>query len=290
MRTNKNTSKIILAIIVALLATMISYSSFNNMQTQLGEKERMLASIQGTNPDTVKDYTYAVATKELKAGEIISDEDIDFSSFETPSFGAFENRSDIVNKVLLQDISKGSIFTDNHIAKISSDELELKEGYRALTLPAERFQGKSNRMAIGSNVDIFSDAGDNSWAMENIKIINLEGENGKPVSDIVAAKSITFEVAADDIADFIANMSKGNIILVARKSGDKRIIAKKRTFSNSSASTGSYPSLPNLPANVPVSDFPATGISGLPQPIQPYSSSPSVELIEANVKSKITFD
>ncbi len=290
MRTNKNISKIILAIIVALLATMISYSSFNNMQAQLGEKEKILESLQETKPDTVKDYVYAVATKDLKAGELIADADIDFTSFSTPTFGAFENRSDVVNKILLKDIIKGSVFTDSYIAKISGDEIELKEGYRALTLPAEKFQGKSNRMKMGSSVDLFSDS-DGGWSMDKVKIIGLEGEKGIPAVDIISAKNITFEVPADDIADFIMNISKGNVMLITRKEGDKKIYSKRKSSSNMNYSAGgSYPPLPNLPANVPISDYPSGGVSGLPQPIAPLSTSPSVEVIEANVKTKVNFD
>jgi len=288
MRTNKNTSKIILAIVVALLATMISYSSFNNMQAQLGEKEKILETLQGS--DTIKDFSYAVATKDLKAGELVADDDIDFSSFSTPTFGAFENRSDVVNKVLLKDIIKGTVFTDSYIAKISGDEIELKEGFRALTLPAEKFQGKSNRMKTGSNVDILSDF-EGGWSMEGVKIIGLEGEKGLPAGDIINAKTITFEVPADDMADLIMSISKGNSILVSRNPGDKKIgLKKKKSPASTYSANDSYSSLPNLPANVPISDYPSSGVSGLPQPIAPLSNAPSVEVIEANVKTKVTFD
>lgn len=290
MRTNKNTSKIILAIIVALLATMISYSSFNNMQARLGEKEKMLESLQKAGSDVIKNYAYAVAAKDLIAGEIIADSDIDFVSSGIVMFGAFENRSDVVNKVLLKDIAKGSVFTDSYIAKISSEEFELKEGCRALTLPAERFQGKSSRIKTGSNVDIFSGS-ESGWSIEKIKIIGMEGEKGSPAADIMNTKSITFEVSADDIADFITNVSKGNLTLIERKEGDNKVYSKRKTSSGMNYSAeGSYPSLSDLPANVPISDYSSSGISGLPQPISPLGASPSVEVIEANVKTKVNFD
>lgn len=79
MRTNKNTSKIILAIIVATLATTISYTAFSNMDGQLTEQKKLIESMQKTKASEYNDtYAYAIAVKDLKAGELVSDEDVDF--------------------------------------------------------------------------------------------------------------------------------------------------------------------------------------------------------------------
>ncbi len=66
----------------------------------------------------------------------------------------------------------------------------------------------------------------------------------------------------------------------------KKSITKKSNYSAS----GGYGSLPKLPANVPISNMPDQGLSGLPQPLKPEIAPASVELIEANVKSKVTFE
>ncbi|MFA7658826.1 MAG: SAF domain-containing protein [Candidatus Gastranaerophilaceae bacterium] len=285
MRKNKNTSKIILAIIVAALATMISYSVFKNMNNQLVEKQKLIELIQKTKASEYKNnYAYAVAKTDLKAGEIVSDEDVDFKQFEADNKNAFDNRSDVVNKILLQDISSGDVFTTAQIARISNDDISLKEGYRAVTLPAVSFQGKSDSMKAGSLVDVYKT--DSDWSLENVKIMGFEG--GKlGVTNISNASGITFEIAADEISDFISNSSKGNVILIARNAGDKKVLRKKhKTAYKSSYSAGAgMSSLPNLPSSPPISNF-----SGLPQPIQPVIQGPSVEIIEANVKSKVTFD
>lgn len=297
MRTNKNTSKIILAIIVAFLATMISYSAFSNMQSQLGEQQKLIDLMQRTQAKVYKDnFPYAVSTKDLKAGEIVSEEDVDFKKFDFENKSAFENRSDVVNKVLLKDLAIGQTFTSEHIAKISSDDLALKDGYRALTLPAGSFQGKSPKMVVGSNVDVFSSSADSDWGLENVKILSFEGANaavGAPKTmDITTASSITFEVPADSIAEFISKSSKGSLTLVARNPGDKKVVRKKSSYTafNKSYGEGSYSSLPNLPSSVPISNLPGGDLSGLPQPIKPLGSTQSVEIIEANVKSNVTFD
>lgn len=222
-----------------------------------------------------------------------------FKQFQTKNDYAFEDRSAVVNKVLLQDISSGTMFTNAYIAKVSSDDVALKDGYRALTLPAENFQGKSSKMTIGSNVDIYSASSDNNWTLENIKIISVEGSKAAtataksaPSDDVSNASSITFEVPADRIADFISNISKSKLVLVARNASDKRTVRKKsNSYSSNDGSSGAY--LPNLPASVPISDYPKTknsGISALPQPIKPEAVPQSVEMIEANVKSKVTFE
>ena len=293
MRTNKNTSKIILAITVAFLATVISYSGFNNMSRQLNEQQKLIDTMQTTKDDESKEtYAYAVATADLKAGEIVADGEVDFKQFDTKITNAFENRSDVINKVLLKNISNGDVFTNSHIAQISSDNLSLKDGYRALTLPADNFQGKSEKMQPGSLVDIYSASSDNDWVLEGVKIISFESSKkavlNTDVPGIMDASAITFEVSTDNISDFISNISKGRLVLVARNANDKKIIHKKSKPSQShnnnyAANYGS--SLPNLPASVPISNF-----SELPQPVQPVVQQSEVELIEANVKSKVTFD
>lgn len=306
MRTNKNTSKIILAVIVAFLATMISYSSFSNMSSKLNEQQKLIELMQKTKAKEYKEnYAYAVAKSDLKAGEIVSDEDVDFKQYSSIDTNAFENRSDVVNKVLLQDITAGSTFTTAHIAKVSNDDITLKDGYRALTLPADNFQGKSNKMLVGSNVDIYSASKDSEWDLENIKIISFESAKGlssaaatagtgsiaQPAVDINNATAITFEVAANSIADFISNASKSKLVLVARNPNDRKVSPKKHSYQTSPRNYSSgYSSLPNLPSSVPISSMSDGNMSGLPQPIKPEVQSQSVELIEANVKSKVTFD
>jgi len=289
MRSNKNRTKIILAAIVAILASVISYSAFNNMSGQLTEQQKMIELMQKLKTENTKStYAYAVATSDLKAGEIVSDEDVDFKQFEIINTNAFENRSDVVNKILLKDITNGAEFTSDHIAKISNDDMTLKDGYRALTLPASKFEGRSNKMTPGSTIDIYSSTEGNNWVMEKVKIISTEGAKmpGATVG-LEDATTVTFEVPADSISDFISNAAKGNLILVARNANDKKIYHKQ---SKANYGSGSMSSLPNLPSSVPISNLGGSNLSGLPMPIQPVSQGDSVELIEANVKSKVTFD
>ncbi len=300
MRTNKNTSKIILAVTVAILATMISYSAFSNMRNQMSEQQKVIEAMQNSakiGTDNAASYAYAVAVSNLKAGEIVSDQDVDFKQFDIQNKDAFENRSDVVNKILLKDITAGDTFSTAHIAKISNDDVSLREGYRALTLPADNFQGKSETMKQGSLIDIYSTSNESDWVLEGIRIISFEGnKNVVPTSTaagIMDATSITFEVPTEDISSFISNISKGKLMLVTRNANDKVVANKKKK--NSVYSANSYPSLPNLPSSVPINDFTGKNsipgdLSGLPQPIKPVIQQPEVEVIEANVKSKVTFE
>lgn len=295
MRTNKNKSKIIIAITVAFLATMVSYSGFKNMHNQLEEQQKLIDLMQKTQAtkqeDNQGDYAYAVSTTNLKAGEIVADSDVDFKQFDTINTSAFDNRSDVVNKVLLKDINSGEVYTNAHIAKVSNDDVTLKDGYRALTLPADNFQGRSDSMKIGSCVDIYSASSDNRWFLENIKIMSFDSTTGNAANQsnsITNAAAITFEVPASNISDFISNVSKSKLVLVARNPNDKKPSYKKYN-SSSSSNINTMSSLPNLPKSVPIKNL-DSNLSGLPQPIQPIAQQSSVELIEANVKSKVTFD
>lgn len=303
MRTNKNTSKIVLAVTVAFLATMISYSAFSKMQSQMSDQQKIIESMQSSKAgdSQTANYAYAVATQDLAAGEIVSDKDVDFKQFDIENKAAFENRSDVVNKVLLKGITAGETFTNAHIAKVSNDDVTLKDGYRALTLPADNFQGKSETMKVGSVVDIYSTAVDSNWFLEGIRLVSFESNKtavpgvAPSAPDILNASSITFEVPASEISYFISNVSKGKLMLVTRNANDKQI-SRKPVKKHTSYTANSYPSLPNLPASVPINNLQgakgsgADNLSGLPQPIQPTAQQPAVEVIEANVKSKVTFD
>lgn len=312
MRTHKNRSKIILAVIVAILATMVSYSAFKNMNKQMQDQENLIKAMQAEQGKTSQSesFAYAVSTANLKAGELVSDQDVDFKNFTTENKSAFENRSDVVNKVLLKDISIGESFTTFHIAKISSEsDITLLPGYRALTLPADNFQGRSEKMVIGSVVDIYSTASDSSWILENVKILSFE-KNSNAVSatsavppSIINADSITFEVSTGQIPDFISSISKGKLMLVAKNPGDKKSVKASAPknyggvihHSTRIGQSGNYSALPNLPASVPISNFkggslPGANLSGLPQPVAPNVKTTSVEVIEANVKSKVDFN
>lgn len=292
MRKNKNTPKIVMAGIIAFLVMIAFYAYLNKMSNKMTEQQQVIDLMQRTNTaeDENASYAYAVATDNLKAGEMVTDIDVDFKEFDIKESNAFENRSDVVNKILLKDITSGEPFTSAHIAKVSSENLKLKDGYRAITLPAENFQGKSNKMVLGSSVDIYSANPEDGWVLEDIKIIALDnGESGTDQKDtnITKATAITFEVAVGEISDIISSASKGKLVLVARNANDKRIIHKmKKSSSNKSSGFSSAgASLPNLPSSPPISN-----LSGLPQPIQPTIQSDAVEVIEANVKSKVTFE
>jgi hypothetical protein len=268
---------------------------------------------------------------------------------------AFLNRSDVVNKVLLRDIQPGETFTTSHIAKVSSDDVTLRPGFRALTLPAENFQGKSKKMVPGTAVDIYSSSSDSPWKIEDVRIVAFEGSSSASsggsssggsnsgsssnsssnsasvdnsatqstqAQDITKATAITFEVSSSEIANFITNASKSKLVLVERNPNDKSVhrISKASSYS---ASYGSIPasyssyssysprpakskssykrhrsssvsSLPNLPSAVPIKNLTggSYGSGGLPQPISPHfqHSSSSVEMIQANVKSRVTFN
>lgn len=294
MRNNKNTPKIILALVVAVLATLISYSVFNNLRHQVNEKDRLLELMQKTQAENRQEtYAYAVAKADLKAGQMVADEDVDFKNFNNMDTNAFDNREAVVNKILLKDIASGEVFTTAHIAKISNDDVTLRAGYRALTLPADSFQGKADTMVPGTSIDIYSASTDNNWVMEDVKIMSFENSKGaggastSTPTTIENATAITFEVPVDCVTDFISNISKGKLVLVARGANDKKIYHKRKPHYNSDSnySASSYPALPSLPKTPQIKN-----LSGLPDPIQPVVQSPSVEVIEANVKSKVTFD
>ncbi|MBP7212209.1 hypothetical protein KBA27_05180 [bacterium] len=244
MRKNINKKKMIIAVTIAFFVTILSYASFNGMSKQLAQQKQLIQQMQlrdgGNGAET---FTYAVATKDLKAGELVSDADIEFKDFDSKQPDAFDARSAVVNRVLLADIKAGETFTSYHIAKVSNDSIALRPGYRALTLPADNFQGKSKKMTDGTVVDVYSSASDSPWKLEGVRIVSFDSSSAtatqgsssdssssssssKPANsapDITTATSITFEVATNDISAFISNASKSKLMLVERNPNDKTI-------------------------------------------------------------------
>ena len=292
MRTNKNKQRIFLAATVALLAMIISYSVFGSMRNQLEDQKKTIAEMQknaNVEINAKAEYVYAYATKDLNSGEIVAENDVDFKGFPIQNYSAIENSSDVVNKILLKNIKKGEIFTSSHIAKISNDNVELREGYRALTLPTESFQGKSKNMISGSYVDIYSTSSDSSWVLEGVRILELEPSNSG--GGIVDANTVTFEVPVNYVSDFISNLSKNKLVLVTRNKKEMKIkhyTAKSTDFpvKNSISTKNPMPKIESLPSW-------SSSMPDLPPPEAPIkaiqSPEASVEVIEANVKTKVTF-
>ncbi|MCQ2789390.1 MAG: Flp pilus assembly protein CpaB [bacterium] len=297
MRNNKHKSKILLAVLVALLATFISYATFSNMQNELNEQKKMIAEMsKDSNSQKPANYAYAIALTDLMAGQTVTENQLVLKDFDEENPVAFQKRSDVIGKVLLKNIHMGEVFTASHFAEVSNDDVSLREGYRAITLPADNFQGKAKSMTQGKFVDIYSTIPDNNWFLEHVRILAFDDaklDDGKdkkqPASNILTASSITFEVPVSSISDFISNTSKGRLVLVVRDEND-RMVRKivKKSFSSSGNNYSDFKNLSKIPSAPPISDL--SGISDLPEPIQPSVHTPSVEVIEANVKSKVTFD
>jgi Flp pilus assembly protein CpaB len=279
MRKNKNTSKIILATIVAILAAMVSYSAFNSLHQQVSEQKQLINLMHKTKSGKKKKnekYSYAIAKKNLKAGNTLKHTDFKFKDFEEKSLTKIKNKSQLIGKILLKNIDKDEAFTMKHIGNASTDVI-IKEGYRALTMKSSNFEGKSNKMQVGTSVDIYSTSKRTKWSLEDIRIADIEGRSGRK-SNLVDSASVTFEVPVDKISEFISNASKTKMVLVARGPNSK---PKKKQEKPKI----SEPALPNLPSAPPIEN-----LSGLPLPLQPEASPVEIELIEANVKSKVRFD
>lgn len=276
---------------MAIVATVFSFGAFNGLNSNLYEKERalkekdqlieLMKKSQSTKRDKKTTYRYFVANKDLKAGHKLEKSDIDQKTFETKKIDSVKSEKDLVGKILLKSISDGQAFSISHVPSLLDSGIELKKGYRALTLPAASFQGKTNDMEVGTSVDVFTSSSKNNWSLENIRIIGLESRTGDD-SSMLNSQSITFEVPASDIQNFISNSSRNKMVLVARSPYDttskKRSVVKKSVAPEDTV----LPSLPKAPE--------IKNLSGLPDPLQPDSSSYEVEMIEANVKSKVQFE
>ena len=141
-------------------------------------------------------------------------------------------------------------------------------------------------MEKGLLVDLFGTGSNSDWRMEKVKILSLEGHSkSEEVADITKAKSVTFEIAANDVAEFISNASKGRMVLVGRNQNDTKVSAKTKVKPKVENNDFGAKTLPTLPRSPEIEN-----LGSLPDPIEPLYQPPSVELIKANQKTTITFE
>lgn len=320
MRSNNKTKRLTIAIITGILATFAAFSLFNTINQQkdlilglnskLQEQSKEISNIKDNkillsaqNSTQQSGLVNVVAAKtDIKAGTKLNSEMLEVRQadfLKAPDSG-FNDSGMLVGKITLSDIKTGDFITKDKIIGIKGVNFNIPAGMRAITIPTQYIQGLASYITVGSRIDIISTSKGNGSkpeiVLQNIRIISLEGVTGSLDGETMStpsATAVTLEIPAGYASKLVNAMIGGKLQVITRGHKDNKIIRS----GDSSGGIGyvspkiSYNQvLPPAPKDIKLFQNKSYGI--LPEPAMPpvRSSSRKIELIQANVKSEVTFD
>lgn len=318
MRSKQNKKKMLIATVIGVFAGVAMLSSsngqrdmINGLNTRLMEQDKVIASLKnspstgGVTPVQINKAVFAKA--DLAAGTSISPENAEVKDI-NPALAPRNGYADIsalIGKTLAAPVKAGDYITKDKIAVIpDGSSLNLAPGMRAVTLPIDSIKGLASYVVVGSRVDILPMGTRNGVqdVLQNIKILSLENDPATP-SNVIASKAtgITFEVPTSMVYGLVSAATDGKLQVIARSPNDKSTTATIRHSAPrySSHSEAALPplnmQLPKVPGNISIVPekglTPEKSLGGLPEPTEPPKPpSRKVELIQANVKSEVSFD
>lgn len=311
MRSKSNKKKkIIIAVCAGIIAAFGIFSSVNKkdamidkLSQELNTQKAQLANISQNISGSINDISAnkaVIAKKDIPAGTIINNEIIEEKHFEQALIPSDANKNlySLIGKVAAKDIKSGEFVKKADIMENNYNGLDLPSGMRAITIPVSYLQGLGSYMSKGSRVDIISttktDSSKPQVILQDVKIISLEGVSDGDNQPATKATSITFQIPAELSANIVDAMMSGKLQIVARNLTDRVKVkssttsTKNRNKTVSSIKNVSNFTLPEIPA---ITGIPSSSMSGLPSPAMPsLAPTKKVELIQANVKSEVTFD
>lgn len=308
---NKNTGKILISLIIGAVVAYYAYDMYAKQQKQIIQQNQLIQVMKLRDEQLAKkSYDYFVPIKDLEIGETVTVMDIKKITVSQKHDGAISSQNNIIGSVLVRPVKAQQVFTNEDFTSIAFEKSGLREGYRALTVSTESLDGMASEMKEGTLIDIFSKSKSDDKILSKIKILSLvpaktetpvekaanavanEPVVKKEAISINQAKAVTFEIPINRVQDFVEIYSSGKIMLVMRPVGDDTVIKPKKEektkTSSSSAQNVNYNSskLPSLPV---VQTYEDPSINELPAPIKSGGYSNSVEIIEANSKTQISF-
>lgn len=309
MHSKSNRKKMIIALTAGFLAALGMFTSFNQKDAQ---EQKSINEVQilknqmnklsdnitiGISPIS-KDIAI-LAKQKIPVGTVLKAEMMESKQINPQLMptNSLNNLYSLIGKISIKDINSGDFIKNSDIAENTYTEIDLPDGMRAISVPVAYLQGLASFIKKGSCVDIISTAKTSTeqpeLILQNIKLISIDGATAG-VTESNKATSLTFQIPASSSARIVNAMMSGKLLIVARNFTDKKIISKNYKERIHSSKSNSSININPLSANYKLPELPTlTKISpnGLPQPASPTaSSSRKVELIQANVKSDVTFN
>lgn len=312
MYSSSNKRKLFIAILVGILLSLFLNKLINDQKAQVNELSSKLKNQnevilglknQSVTGNTSQQSGYVVlAKKDIVPGMLLTPDMLEVKQISPKDVlvGSFNDINTAVGQSVISNIKTGEAITQSNTVKLSSANFNIPVGMRAITIPVEYIQGLGSYINIGSKVDIISTSASKNntnkpdIVLQNIKIISFEGSTSpSTLTSPIGATAITFEIPATSAPKLVESMSNGKLQIIVRNNFDNKLIRRNtRSFNNYNISNVSYikklslPPVPQLTTN-----FGRTGFSDLPSPAIPLSQpSKKVEIIQANIKSEVSFD
>lgn len=233
--TNKVSGKLI--IMAGLAVTFGATSYFAGTHYLESQTEARLNELENNRP-AVQEIALAkvvVATRELKFGETLGDDDVKLVDWPKDAFpdGAFTAITEVVldgNRRVVTAIQPGEpvlavkLTGENGRAGLAGI---IADGMRAVTIPVDTVNGVGGFVQPGDRVDLVltkedDDSGETTAKimMENVKVLSVDQEHGSRSETARVAKSVTLETNTAGAKKIALSLNVGRISLLLRSAGD----------------------------------------------------------------------
>jgi Flp pilus assembly protein CpaB len=293
MRTKLDKNKLIISITAGIFISLLVFGSVNGLNGKIQQQNKTISDMEkklneiksnpNINLDKRVDNTFFVAKDTIKAGTKLSVEMVEPKKFDTPQPDGINNISDIIDKIILEDIPKETIVKKSKIMENTGESTLIGKGMRAISIPVNYIQGLASFMTIGTHIDVLSTGNGKDIKpqilVQNVKIISFETKQSRFKNNdenITDALAVTLEVPAKASAKLIDAMIENKLQFITRGLEDTKSTVNTREYPN-------LTELPSLPTN-------ANNLTSLPEPAMPAVNTKKVELIQANVKTEVSFD
>jgi Flp pilus assembly protein CpaB len=317
MRAKPNKRKLIIAVFAGIIASFLVLNIAGNLNRKIQEQNDVISNLKQRASDTAKnisqneDEEVVVAKTNISAGTQFSTSNIEIKSLDAKTIpsGSIKSLDAILGMTANEDITLDSPIIASKIVEFNKKILDIPPGMRAITIPIESIQGFASYISIGTKIDIVSmEKSDNlpDLILQNVRIIAFE-TGAKPASGgntpSGSVSGITILAPANGIPRLVGAIAKGKLQLVTRNEEDNEYVAAPNPKAKAVAAAPpianinpgklSLPPVITTPAvTLPPSNL--SGLSSLPAPATPPRRPPKppkkVELIQANVKTDVTFD
>ena len=241
-------------------------------------------------PKETSDYEYVVTTKDIKKGDIITEDDVEIKDLQMEMTGAYQKKADVIGRSTEEEIKAGMPVIKNFLKTIevnNSENVELKNGYRAVPLLIKA-SAIPSYVSTNKLFDLFTR--ENSMKIENLKILNiLDSTSGD------GNKLLILEIKKSDVPAFIDNQVATSGFIFVQKNPEeygeyKFSSSKKSSDSNKDSASYEMPSkLPDSAYLPPISDV-MKGEPEISEPAVDYTNKKQVEIIVGNTKTKMEFE
>ncbi len=300
MHAKDKKKKLLIAIIVAIVATL---SVFNFMKSQksamqsqgdmiLALKKQMIEQARNLKSaqEREKKFKVVVVKEDIMIGDVIKLEVLEIKEFDEKELPEkyFKNTRLIIGKIATQNLKTGKLLEPEDVVSDAVNKVEIPYGMRVITIPSTFFQGLASYIYIGAKVDLLSVSTPPKFIAQNIKIVSFEspivkrrattsvlGGNTQKAISSENSSGVTLLIPVDLVKDVVNAMVTGKLQIITRNKKDNNIVYTK--------------TLPPPPSQAFSLKEAPIKKSSLPEPTLPSSKPKTIEVIVGSAKETVTF-